>query len=155
MGQGEKPRLVLNLDLGFEDIDRATVKVLAALGTSGRLRNLLALLFLGHCKKLSSRKNILEDRYIKLTTDGILSWYKGEDDSDARGSIQIRGEKISQDKDDLKVVFVHTKDRRYHFQLLDERDSNMWLSVLDWHTQFTPKGNTSVLVRNAPKGNAL
>ena len=75
------------------------------------------LIYTGYCKKLSGRKNVLKDCYLKLSTNGILSWFKGEDDSEPRRSLVVQGEKLSLDQDDPKTaVFIHISQRRFHFQ---------------------------------------
>ena len=98
--------------------------------------------------KLSYRKRCLEERYVKLTPEGILSWYKNEDDSDPKGSIQICGEPISVDQDDSTTLFIHTKERRFHFQFMDSDLTKMWADILEWHSKRQPRRNTSVVVRN-------
>ena len=106
--------------------------------------------YLGYCKKLSGGKNILEDRYLKLSIDGIISWYKKEDDNEPRGSLMVRGERLSVDHDDPRVIFIHTSDRRFHFQFLDEENGKMWCTVLQWHIDRIPQKYTRVVVRNQP-----
>lgn len=110
-------------------------------------------LYTGYCQKLSNRKKILEERFLKLTTEGILSWYKGEEDSDPRGSIQIRGESISSDSDDPNTVFVNTKNRRFHFQFISQTEAKKWSSVMEWHSQRSKPEHSTMVVRNWSKLN--
>nr|XP_002131352.1 uncharacterized protein LOC100179420 [Ciona intestinalis] len=103
----------------------------------------------GFCKKLSGGKNVMEDRYLRLHADGILSWFKSEkEDADCRGSIQVRGERISIDPSKSHVLLVQTKERRYMFELIDAFECNQWYAVTSWHSHRRPLENTAIAVRN-------
>ena len=98
--------------------------------------------------KMSGGKNILEERYLKLTADGVVSWFEKEDDTKSKGSIQIQGKPVNLDVDDSKVLYIHTKGRKYHFVFLDEHESNTWLKSLLWHASKARPEYSSTLVRN-------
>jgi len=108
------------------------------LGVKYFFKLIATVLIPGFCKKLSGGKNILEDRYLKLTADGIISWFEKEDDTRSKGSIQVRGEQVNLDADDRRTLYVHTKGRRYHFAFVDEHESNLWLTSMSWHTCRQP-----------------
>jgi len=106
---------------------------------------------IGYCKKLSGGRSILQDRYLKLSTNGILSWYKGEDDAESQGAIMIRGQRLTLDQDDPRVVFIHIAERRYHFQFLDEENAKLWTTALQGQLNLTPQSHRKLKVRNPIK----
>ena len=60
----------------------------------------------------------------------------------------IRGERLSLDQDDPKVIFIHTRERRFHFQFLTGDDAKMWLNSFEWYLELDPQAYTRVQVRN-------
>ncbi|XP_076820844.1 uncharacterized protein LOC143466113 [Clavelina lepadiformis] len=102
----------------------------------------------GFTKKLSGGKAIREDRYIRLNAEGILSWYKSDTDSEPRGSIQVRGERVSLDVNEIRTIYIETKERCYLFEFIDLYETNLWFAVLDWHSHRSPiKGPLAASIR--------
>ncbi|CAK8672532.1 uncharacterized protein LOC143464577 isoform X3 [Clavelina lepadiformis] len=102
----------------------------------------------GFCKKLSGGKdNVWEERYVRLAADGILSWHKN-DEGEARGAIQVRGEGVSIVKDNPCILIVATKDRKYKFEFIDKPEAMLWFGAITWHSHRTPLSNPTVNIRN-------
>jgi len=97
---------------------------------------------------LSGGRNVLQKRYIRLHSDGLLSWYKNSEDADSRGSIQVRGEELSINPVDKRELWVETKNRTYSFVFSDPCEAEEWLTVGQWHAQRKPLKMTEASIRN-------
>ncbi|XP_076820843.1 uncharacterized protein LOC143466112 isoform X2 [Clavelina lepadiformis] len=92
----------------------------------------------GFCqKKETSKKHAttFEERYLRLSGRGILSWFKSEKDSVAQGSILIRGGQVIFANHDIQII---THEGHYQLQFLKENEVNSWYNVLFWHSQRRP-----------------
>ena len=95
----------------------------------------------------SSEKRF-QERYMKLTGDGILSWYKEEGDNKRRGAIQVRGETVGLTQDETNIVVIHTKTRKYYLKYLDDVEAAHWLCGLQFHAQRPRLLYTKISIRN-------
>jgi len=103
----------------------------------------------GYCTKQSGRKKVMEERYLRLTQDGLLSWYKSEsDEADCRGTIQVGGEGVSTNPDRKEEIWVKTKDRTYIFSFIDAYEASQWFRAIAWHTYRKPIDKPGPHVRN-------
>ena len=106
--------------------------------------------FAGFCEKLSYEKNIFEERYLKVTGDGILSWYKSSNLTKIRGAIQIRGVSAVRVSDGNKsIVLVDTQEpRTYQFKFQDAEQACFWLTSLQHYVDKEKLQFTRITTRN-------
>ena len=106
----------------------------------------------GFCDKLSRGKNVFEERFVRLRSDGVLSWYKNEsEDIEPRGSIQLRGERCFIDSNNTKIVHVDIEAREYQFRFNSSREAELWLAAFQWHYGRKPLRKAAVSLRNKVK----
>ena len=95
---------------------------------------------------------MFEERFMRLSSDGVLSWYKNDsDDSERRGSIQLRGERCLIDNSNSRIIHVHVEPRGYQFRFHSSREAQLWLAAFQWHYGRRPLRKAAVPLRNKVK----
>ena len=110
-------------------------------------------MFVGYCEKLSGTKKIFELRYLKLSGDGVLKWYK-KDEPKSKGAIQLRGEKadVTGTGGNKNIVFVETSQpRTYQFKFVDAEEAKFWLTSFQFYTMKPKLTYTKAKIRNSYK----
>jgi len=109
--------------------------------------------FTGYCHKLINRKKVFEERFLRLSTEGVLSWYRSDDEESdrRRGSIQVRGHTCGTDSSDPTKINVQVMPRTYQFQFPTVREAQLWLAALQWHYGRKSLRKAQVPLRNKAK----
>nr|XP_002131479.1 uncharacterized protein LOC100187308 isoform X1 [Ciona intestinalis]XP_026690642.1 uncharacterized protein LOC100187308 isoform X1 [Ciona intestinalis] len=103
----------------------------------------------GYATKQTGGKNVYEERYLRLTSDGVLAWYGSDSEtSDRHGAIQIRGETCVIDSANSNCVRINVKTRDYQFRFADAREANLWQAAFLWHSARRPLKKASIPIRN-------
>jgi len=97
---------------------------------------------------MSGGKKILEERYLKVGQDGLLSWYKTEKADDASlGTLQLGGRNVHISPEDDCEMRVVTSDRTYVFKFSDKDTATQWYNISHWHSLRKPLNNPAKSVR--------
>uniref|UniRef100_H2YJR1 PH domain-containing protein n=1 Tax=Ciona savignyi TaxID=51511 RepID=H2YJR1_CIOSA len=103
----------------------------------------------GFAQKQTGGKNVYEERFLRLYSDGVLAWYGSDNEnSDRHGAIQVRGENCVIDSANLKCVRINVKTRDYQFRFFDEREASLWHAAFQWHSARKPLKKASIPIRN-------
>ena len=98
---------------------------------------------------MSGTKHIFEERLLKLTGDGLLSWYK-KNDNKRRGAIEIRGTNVGIVDGNKSIVFVETKEpRTYQFKFAEAREAKVWLISFQNYAKKPSLKYTKINIRNS------
>lgn len=101
---------------------------------------------------MSKGKEVFQERFLRLCSDGILSWYSSEvEEEEPRGSIQIRGVICVIDSIVPQIVHVHAEPRGYQFRFDTIRDAQLWQAAFQWHFGRKLLRRASVSLRNKAK----
>lgn len=106
----------------------------------------------GYADKLSRGKSQFEERFLRLSSDGVLSWYRNDnDDSEPRGSIQLRGERCDIDTSNSRIVIIFVEPKPYQFRFYSTREAQLWLAAFQWHYGRRKLRKAAVPLRNKVK----
>jgi len=108
--------------------------------------------FIGYCEKLCRGKKEFKPRFLRLYSEGILSWYRSEnEDAEPCGSIQVRGEESWIDNANPKIIHIQVEPKGYQFRFLTSREAELWLAALQWHYGRKALRRAAVPIRNKAK----
>ena len=94
----------------------------------------------------------MEERFLRLSSEGVLSWFRSHnEDSERRGSIQVRGHTCGVDTSDPTKINVQVLPRTYQFQFPTAREAQLWLAALQWHYGRKSLRKAQVRLRNQAK----
>ena len=92
---------------------------------------------------------MFELRFLRLSSDGVLSWFRTDsEDSERRGSIQVRGQVCELDKLNANQVNIQVTQRTYQFHFSSSREAQLWLAALQWHYGRKSLKKAAVPLRN-------
>ena len=99
-----------------------------------------------------NRKEVFKERFLRLCSDGVLSWFSTDaEEEEPRGSIQIRGVICVIDSANPQIIHVHTEPRGYQFRFATIREAQLWLAAFQWHFGRKLLRRSSVPLRNKVK----
>ena len=76
----------------------------------------------------------MEERLLRLTSAGVLEWYKVDSVETARGALQMHGLDVSTDFTRGDTILITTVDRIYVFTFQNTNEALMWLKTLRWYS---------------------
>lgn len=97
----------------------------------------------GFCQKVSNNQGY-KPRFLRLRTDGVLSWYADEDFVNRRGSIQLRGVKSFLEQNKPQIVVARVGKKNYRFSFRNEVEANAWLKSFLWYEPHRQISNTKL-----------
>nr|CAB3263065.1 uncharacterized protein LOC100187308 [Phallusia mammillata] len=108
----------------------------------------------GYGEKYSKGSKKFEERFLRLGSDGILSWYQSDaEGSDRLKGLQVRGETFKQApaNPEILVVQLLLKGKEYKFRFCDSRTASLWLAAFRWHSHRKPYRRPHVSILNKAK----